>query len=211
MTEKIRKVSEHGPPDPEQWVMKWHHGFKHWSLRGPDSITAWCDDDEWFPTDPPPTEYVEDPEPEWVEVDGADGKWRLRDGHIEHQLPDDWMDEKWDAAEVCELIVVAAALGLVDQPTVPKKLVDWLERVEAHKPNDTGMGGRRDMAQQMLGLIQQGFFGPVEWEWVTDRLPRDDEYPVIVYDGGKFFVERGCPTLVHTDRWVSMSNLLGDR
>ena len=205
MTEKIRRVDRDGPPDPEQWVC-WRISPGRWTgpvegKNAPD-VSGRC---EWFPTDPPPTEYVED---EGVEVDGERYRKRFA-AWVQRREGVHWLDYA-TIAEIRRVARVAAAFGLVDQPTVPKKLVDEMQRWV----DDPFCGPNvRYAVTNLLDRVRGGEFGPVEWEWVTDRLPRDDEYPVlrcerstydVVYLDSDYPVEYG-------EAWVSLSSLLGDR
>ena len=229
MTEKIRRVDRDGPPDPEQhpWVMVKRFNSDRWVLFGPPSLGTsrfMFDNDWWYPTDPPPTEYVED---EGVEVDGR--RWRLSDNGSGVFIDDMAEDGGWHFMGSVDMLKnrarVAAALGLVDQPTVPKKLVDWLEQ-RANESGGSPAGsvyddGYQHTAIEALDAIRAGEFGPVEWEWVTDRLPTESEYPVLVNQEssnlwGVDETLKSIGRLQQVDlaagwRWVSLSSLLGDR
>ena len=240
MTEKIRRVDRDGPPNPKKhpWVMKRPGQWAPWILTHNFPTETWNHGWEWFPTDPPPTEYVED---EGVEVDGR--RWRLADArpgmrHLHMQRPDGTWEERPLVSRHGNVAIpedtlrrfarVAAAFGLVDQPTVPKALVDWLEQ-RANESGGSPAGsvyddGYQHTAIEALDAIRAGEFGPVEpkIQWVTDRNPYRSVYPTLwVNDEGSYRVydrDIDRPASVSVSdrssrrwRWVSLSSLLGDR
>lgn len=239
MTEKIRRVVVHGPPDPDEhpWVLeRVPSADETWNLFKVDDFEDWHPDTEWYPVPAPPTEYatVED---EGVKVDGD--RWRLNGATVEikNAKSSGWR-RFWSKHEAITLARVAQALGLVDQPKVPKALVDWLR--EWIKDEPVGSQNRMMDLGTLLAMVEAGKFGPVEpsvgrkaqgfchpgcpdlcsgppnhhpapsVEWVTDdeREPTGADLPVYVE-----WDDGSTDVMRHTPavpgyRWVSLPVLL---
>lgn len=237
MSEHYFQVGVHGPPDPDEhpWVASRNPGLcDDFIVTKNEDEDEWADRAEWFPVDAPPSELA--PEPEGVEVDG----WRYRinaDGYMEkHTRQFGWVLSEYRevlADDLPHLARVAQALGLVDQPNVPKALVEWLResgyrhllrRIEAGEFGPVApsveddefltliVHGPHDDPHPMgdLNCPQCGAESAPSVQWVTDRLPEDAEFPVLVNDAGHFMclAQPGKVTLVESDRWVSLSVLL---
>lgn len=183
------QVGVHGPPNPDKhpWVMwqalqnaAYAPSSHEWEIAEPQDVN-WSDDLlVWMPWEPP-SELAPEPEDQGVEVDGR--RYRLDDdGNLEvyYLSSVGWVLAQYrhgiDSNELAHMGRVAQALGLVDQPPVPRALVDWL-RKRSH-PISTALDsstkslgqittyGPEDniTAHDLLRRIEAGEFGPVEGE-----------------------------------------------